>query len=154
MKSWSRLARSLPILCLLLVGCSGSNGDDNRPSRVPVTGSITYKGQPVEGAQVVFSPKSPDGTAAAGTTDESGRFELTTFTDNDGAIPGSYNVTVSKHEARPPAPEFDDASYDPDAKPLPPAKSLLPVKYKDPGKSALTADVAEGQAEFQFDLQD
>ena len=154
MKFCPRLARTLPVFFLLVSGCFSSSADDDRPARVPVVGTITYKGQPVAGAQVVFSPKRPDGMAAAGTTDESGTFELTTFTDSDGAIPGSYTVTVSKHEARPPAPEFDEATYDPNAKPLPPAKSLLPLKYKDPGKSALTADVSEGQATFQFDLQD
>ena len=84
------------LVCLaalaLLVGCGTSTG----PNTVPVTGLVTLDGTPVPGAVVTFSPQTADGQAAAGTTDGSGRFELTTSVSGDGAVPGSYFVGISK----------------------------------------------------------
>jgi len=56
-----------------LVGCS--SGSDI--GATPVTGTVTLDGQPVEAANVAFSPKTADGRAAAGVTDASGRFTCT-----------------------------------------------------------------------------
>ena len=81
-------------LCLvggLLSGCSSSSS-----GTLAVTGKVTKGGQPVSGAAVTFVPTATDGKAASGTTDESGAYKLTTLVNGDGAIPGSYKVTVTK----------------------------------------------------------
>jgi hypothetical protein len=44
---------------------------------------------------VVFHPEK-GGTQASGLTDSEGAFNLTTFNTGDGALPGSYRVTVQK----------------------------------------------------------
>jgi hypothetical protein len=129
-------------------------------------------GKAIEGAQVVFQPKT-GGQAASGTTDAQGKFQLTTFNPQDGAVVGSYAVTISKVEgASGPAVNLEglseaeatkkaaEAYYssaaaknigNPKAKDA--SKDLIPAKYKDPGTSGLTADVKAGGGEFKFDLQ-
>ena len=60
----------------------------NRPSTVPVSGSITYNGVPVAGAVVTFSPTVAGGFAASAVTDGRGNFILTTFAPKDGCCSG------------------------------------------------------------------
>jgi hypothetical protein len=81
-------------LCLigsLLSGCSSSSS-----GTIGVTGKVTKGGQPVAGAAVTFVPSATEGKAASGTTDASGAYKLTTFVNGDGALPGSYKVTITK----------------------------------------------------------
>ncbi|MDB5313076.1 MAG: carboxypeptidase regulatory-like protein [Gemmataceae bacterium] len=74
-------------LAPLLAGCGKENP-------VKVSGTVTLKGQPVEGASVQFVPVAGGGRPAAGTTQTDGGFSLTTFQDKDGALPGEYKVVV------------------------------------------------------------
>ena len=155
-------------LAVSLVGCAEQAGD--RPKTVPVTGKITQNGQGVEGATVSFGPTSADAKAASGLTDASGEFELTTFESGDGAVPGSYAVTVRKMSGAaapassgpPPDPrtaskEELEAYYAAGAKQAAegPAESkhLLPEKYAMAGTSGLTAEVTDGgDNNFEFEL--
>jgi hypothetical protein len=66
---------------------------------VKVEGTVTLDGQPVQGATVIFFSES-GGPQANGLTDDDGKFKLTTFNTGDGAIPGSYKVTVSKQQVK------------------------------------------------------
>lgn len=152
------------VVCILGCGDSGST-----VPTVPVTGTVTLGGAPVAEAVVSFSPKTDGARAAFGQTDASGRFTLTTVQTGDGAMVGSYAVTVSKTTA--PASTGGTASnYDPDSLESVEAayaegfpgnkqvedsepKDLLPVKYKDPTTSQLDAEVkAEGENNFEFNL--
>ena len=75
-----------------LVGCGGASG---RPELHKVTGTVTFKAIPVEGANVTFScATSP--RSATGATDANGKFSLTTFDTNDGAVVGEHSVTITK----------------------------------------------------------
>ncbi|MBA63776.1 MAG: hypothetical protein CMJ76_15585 [Planctomycetaceae bacterium] len=84
---------------ITIAGCGASN-----PLTTPITGTVTYDGEPLEGATVTLTPEagSSGSRSASGTTDASGNFTLTTvFTDGQnspGAVGGSYTVRVSKHE--------------------------------------------------------
>lgn len=80
-------------LSLLTTGCGGPN-----PSAgcIPVSLTVTYKGQPVESAQVTFRATGDGARTCQGTTDQSGRAVIGTFSTDDGALPGSYTVSVSK----------------------------------------------------------
>jgi hypothetical protein len=82
---------------LFFVGCGG---DAASVDTVPVTGLVMLDGKPVAGAAVSFSPTAKGLRAAVGTTDESGRYTLTTMKPGDGAMPGSYRVTISKTSAK------------------------------------------------------
>ena len=136
--------------CAMVVGCGGPAGDPNRPATVVVTGTVTHNGQPVEGATVAFLPKVPSDPGASGRTDASGKFTLTAFEPGDGAVPGSYLVTVVKTEIEGGAVEQEDST----AAPVMP-KSLIPERYNNPQGSGLTAEVKDGEAnEFTFELKD
>ncbi|WP_197444158.1 transthyretin-like family protein [Maioricimonas rarisocia] len=87
-----------PILLLLVLSACSSEDEwtKNLPETVPATGVILLDGEPVEGASVVFAPVPPDNYPANALTDSSGRFELKAFPSKDGAVPGSYQVGVSR----------------------------------------------------------
>ena len=77
----------------LVAGC---NSNSNPPT-VPVSGTVKLDGKLVSGASVMFHPTAGGQTASA-TTDASGKYVLGTFAGGDGAIKGSYEVTVTKIE--------------------------------------------------------
>jgi hypothetical protein len=79
------------VLAALSCGCQG------RPTKVE--GIVTLDGKPVEGATVTFLPKDGSGRSASGLTGSDGVFHLTTFNTGDGALPGTYKVTVTIHES-------------------------------------------------------
>lgn len=145
------------VCALVLTGCSGSPHDPNRPKTVPVSGTVTHNGKPVEGAAVTFMAQSAQGRGAIGRTDEAGRFTLTTFGANDGAIPGEYRVKIAKTVAEGTLSQEEAQKLQEKGKPVPPPveRDLLPVKYKKSETSTLTATVKEaGDNDFPFDLKD
>ena len=147
----NRLAfASIVLVCLaVVIGCSsGPAVDPNRPATVEAGGTVTYNGQPLEGATVAFLPKNPKDPGASGRTDASGKFTLTAFAPGDGAVPGSYLVTISKVEGS------TEVQEDSEAEPVA-LKSLIPEKYNNPQGSGFTAEVAEGgDNQFTFELAD
>lgn len=147
-----------PGLIVAFAGCSGSL-DPNRPKTLPASVTVTYKGQPVSGANVTFQPPSPEQRGAVAVTDNQGRAEMWTFEPGDGVIPGSYKVVVSKITvASLPDPETTSPDeyrrLEKELESQPP-KHELPQKYSTPATSDLTAEVAEGgDNTYTFDLKD
>lgn len=139
MKSATILSPALTVL-LLAAGCSEK---DTGPKRVQATGTVNYKGQPVEGASVILSPDGA-GQAATATTDGSGHFKLGTKEASDGAVPGKYKVMVSKTETTTEEIPETDPRYG-TVTPKTTVKEYLPAKYKDPAKSGLTAEIKDGE---------
>ena len=143
------------LVSLLGLGCSQPGPD--RPATYPVTGTVTYNGQPVDGATVAF--QSVEGShGSTGVTDTGGKYTLTTFKSGDGALPGEYSVKVFKHKLEsggavaggddgPPG-VFDAGQ------PVSEPQNLLPAKYADATKSGLTATVGESGNKFDFSLED
>jgi hypothetical protein len=84
-------------LLLAGAGCGG------KTKPVPVEGVVLLDGKPLKGALVTFVPEDGRGRVAAGLSDDDGKFELTTSTSGDGALPGNYKVTVTV--APPPDPD-------------------------------------------------
>lgn len=80
----------------LCIGCSHAPGLEGL---VPVEGIVTFNGERVADAFVLFKPVG-QGQAASGTTDANGQFALMTFNPDDGARPGEYVVMVTKTETR------------------------------------------------------
>src|SRR5579862_8869937 len=83
------------VVLATLAGCFGSK-EPFVPDLVPVTGKLTYHGNPVAGAYVAFHPLglSDVAEAAFGETSASGQFTLKMQDYGDGAMPGEYIVTV------------------------------------------------------------
>jgi hypothetical protein len=94
-------AVALSFLCLvaLVAGC----GQRTLPvaKTYPAAGRVTLKGEPAAFVFVTLKPTGKKGAEATGKTNENGEFELRTFSntgDNDGAVPGDYNVVLTGYE--------------------------------------------------------
>ena len=124
------------VLSLALVGCAQSN-------TIKVTGTVTLDGKPVDQAEVTFQPA--EGRIATGVTDSQGRFELSTNSPGDGAVPGDHKVTISQYYSAGNPPPMMPGSQIP---------SRFPQKYGDPSQSPFTAKVLRGgKNDFQFDMK-
>jgi len=129
----SNLAKCLACaaVCLLILGCESQ--DKNRPKTVPVSGTITYQGKPVDGAHISLTPVAPDGRSAYADTDANGQFKLATLEPGDGAMPGDYKVAIHKRVE---------------------GKDLLPAQYGNADTSGLTLTVPPGgKSDANFALQ-
>ena len=67
------------------------------PPTQGVTGLVSVDGQACYRCNCPFLPANGQ-YPANGTTDASGRYELTSFTRGDGAMEGSFRVTIVKYE--------------------------------------------------------
>lgn len=77
------------IALLAEIGCSGSEAPT-----VPVKGTVTLRdGTAVQTGTVEFNATEGDWTAR-GTIQPDGTFYLSTFTDGDGAVPGTHDAVV------------------------------------------------------------
>jgi hypothetical protein len=67
---------------------------------IPVSGSVTLDGAPLDGAMITFAVADRRGREAIGKTDTVGRFELRTpipgLPAAKGVLPGAYMVTAEK----------------------------------------------------------
>ena len=90
--AWMKLARAgwVPLLGMLVLGCSGSSG----PPRYPVEGSVTYDGKPVPAGQIVFEPDSTAGNQgpASYATIDHGRFATPR---GKGTVGGPHRVRIT-----------------------------------------------------------
>jgi hypothetical protein len=84
------IAQLLAILgsAVLVAGC-----DDGKPKRVPVSGTVLIDGKPLTMGTVRMFPAS-GGRPASGQIGPDGRFAMTTFQLNDGAVVGSNRVEI------------------------------------------------------------
>lgn len=135
------------------VCCTGcSQKATNRKETIPVTVKVTMAGSPVEGASVAFVPTDKGKPSAAGTTDASGTAKLQTYAPGDGAVAGSYKVTITKVDQPPASKELDERGPPrPDLAPKP--KFLVPQKYSDATTTDQSAEVSKNKKDFTFDLK-
>ncbi|MFM1802470.1 MAG: hypothetical protein RJA81_1822 [Planctomycetota bacterium] len=88
------------------VSLTGCGDKEFRHTVYPASGKVTQNGKPVSNAMITFHPvdptiiRIPEGKSGVEiakpttTTDENGRFQLSTYLGNDGAPAGDYKVTV------------------------------------------------------------
>lgn len=88
------------LAALLTLACAVGGCGAKLPVRTyPVSGQVLYGGKPAAGVQVFLLPTSaptvPDiPSNPRGLTGADGRFTLGTFTAEDGAAPGGYQVIL------------------------------------------------------------
>lgn len=114
------------MLVCLAAGCSGEVGEP-----WPVRGKVSYRGTPLRGGTVVFTPdpsRGGSGPLARAEIQGDGSYALQTD-DRPGTAAGWYRVTVVAVEAS------GTASR----------RGLLPGKYSDPELSGLSYQVKAGQ---------
>ena len=130
----SRLPLPLLVVCVAVQvsGCSRSSGPAKKVC-YPVKGEVTVGGKPADGATVILQPK--DGNAdewSAGfpraKVGADGKFQASTYGENDGAPAGEYVILISWEV---PNPTNEEAS----------GPDRLGGRYIDPAKSKLTATV-------------
>ena len=126
-----------PVFLAAMAGCGHGRG------RVPVTGTVTFDGQPLESGVVRFG--GDQGAAGVGPI-VNGRFSLSETGSQGGVLPGKYDVLISswieeRGSVRP------DGSFSSGI-------TRIPLLYMDPSKSGLTAEVKAGQKnDFLFELK-
>jgi hypothetical protein len=137
-------------LCFALSFCGC--GHTNRGT-VPVTVEIQYDGKSVSEASITLL--NSEGKYAVGITDISGVARIFTYTPNDGAVPGQYQVVVDKHETifpdSPASPAEDTGFSSGEIKHV----YHIPKKYADVSTSGLSLEVVKGNKNhFLFQLND
>jgi hypothetical protein len=115
------------------------------PEMARVSGTVTYKGQPVTKGTVSFVATVATRRNATGSLDQGGHYVLQTENPGDGAELGDYEVAIFSHEE-------EVLDYQPKV----PVKveRLIPEKYENPKNSGLKKTVARGTNTFNFELTD
>lgn len=138
MKLLSCFVKVVPFVALLIVG--GCSRPGYMKDVAPVTGHVTLDGKPVTEGYVTFTPQVTDGAdplnsgkAASGTIGSDGKFVLTTYGNEDGAVVGRHSVTFFR-----PDPEDDE--------------QLVMRNRFIPGGKSVEVEVLPEPNEIQIDL--
>ena len=131
-----------------LAGCGAAEG---LSGSVPVTGTVTIDGAPLEEGTVGFAPQDPAvGQPATGQIKD-GKFSMQTTVSSPGVIAGDYKVRIisvdlgTAQELPPGVPPNPNA-------PPPEVLSLSPKKYGDIATSGLEVSVKPGMESLNFEL--
>jgi hypothetical protein len=129
-----------------LAGCGAP--DDNLP-REPISGSVTFAGEPLEKGSIQFIPISEGATVAAGAIVIDGTFNVPR---TDGPVPGSYKVMIfAEGESTTRSADGDQQRKAQDKK-AKRGEGVIPLKYNM--KSELTAEVKKGMSNaYIFNLE-
>ncbi|MCA9007422.1 MAG: hypothetical protein KDA70_19275 [Planctomycetaceae bacterium] len=79
------------LVCVFLLTLTGCG--DGHPPRSLVTGTVSYNGKPLNIGSLVFIPVG-GGPPAQGKVARDGSYEMGTFEEDDGVIPGNYKVMI------------------------------------------------------------
>ena len=128
---------------LLLLFGSGC-GDNGGPRNEAVSGTVTWKGQPLDQGTMEFVPADGQGVPV-GAVIQNGRYQLLR---TPGLPPGTYQVRISSRKgSRPPRSNIPDADMGD-----PTVKEQLPPKYNL--ETQLQAEVKKGgENTFDFHLE-
>lgn len=99
-----------------------------------MSGTVFIDGQPLTSGNIKFVPAG--GRASWGTLDQSGRFTLSCYERNDGALPGEHRVQVSALEV------LNNNK----------SKWFAPRKYADFRTSGLSVDVTGPTDDLTIEL--
>jgi len=133
-----------------LFALAGCGSKDEAAGFVPVSGNITVNGNPTGNVLLTFVPQGDTkGNGGSGTTDSTGRYEVTTPQGQKGLLPGKYKVVASRRL------NPDGSPPDPNTPPIESnARETLPAKYSDENKTELTLNIAAGdKRSFDFAVQ-
>lgn len=144
----TRTLLTVAAVCALAIGCS-SSGRSGGGSKV--TGKVTFNGNPVANARVIFTDGNATGmpSGPSAFTDESGAYALV------GVKPGAYKVVVYKLIPKKGMTIPADEEGGMDLVQLE-ASGVgthgLPLKYSRVANTTLTAQVESGSNEADFKL--
>jgi hypothetical protein len=153
---------ALPVL-LFMASCGT---DDGLGKRYPVSGTVTYNGQPLEKGEISFVSEDMKNNIGASGKITNGSYTLSTGGNNDGAQVGKYKVTITAKEDylekaradfQKESKKQSESTYIPPqyiAKAEAAAKSLVPAGYGDPRTTTLKAEVKAESNKLDFKLSD
>ena len=147
-QGWVSLALVAGVLSFV-AGC----GSGVRPidGSVPVSGTVTFNGQPLEQGMVRFAPESGGKAQPATGQIKNGKFTMLTTASSPGVVVGKYKVSIISNKPFAPPALKPGTPPDPKAKFEP--ESLIPKKYNDIKTSGLEADVKAAVTSLTFALQ-
>ena len=134
-------------IAVLLGGCNKAPG---LKGLYPVKGKLTWDGNPVAGASIMFSPTftGENARAAGAVTNANGEFTIQTLMPDDGVYPGEYLISVSKRELDKVYTEEELAAAAAKNISLPTsAHHVLPTKYANGETSGFKVTVVAGKNE-------
>lgn len=133
MRSYRTCVAVTLLLAMTFSACGKSNAPDEALGQV--TGIVTLDDQPLEGANITFTPIL-NGAMSYGTTDAQGKYELIYSPGIKGAVLGEHQVRISKVGG--PETKFD-------------TMEMLPADYNS--KTTIKAVVQSGKNSFNYDLK-
>ena len=136
LRPWTRNCNSLLAIVTLVIRC----GCGNPSGRMPVSGTITFKGKPLEHGQISFRPTGGS-HLSSGSAIEDGKF----------AIPGKKGLPVGKYIV-----QISSGDYELGAKqniglrvPLP-LPERIPVDWS--GDSKHEIEIVDGENNLHFEI--
>jgi len=115
----------------VLIGCSKG------PETLDISGTVTYKGQPLKHYQVTFFPEH--GRPSMGLTDDSGHYKLVFTAGQGGALRGKNKVTVDY------VPPDDAAARKAEMGQIPDEAKAIRAKYGDMKTTPLQFEVTKAE---------
>ena len=125
------LVISLLAATLAMTGCGGGKG------KIPVSGEVTYDGQPIVEGLIHFQPSGNDAPVVIEAIKD-GQYNTDT---TGGVMPGEYTVEICAYNPGEPVSNLPGA---------PPRRQLLPAKYNV--QSELKLEIKPGQKELTKDF--
>ena len=141
---------SILLLAASFVAVAGC--DDGTLRTYPVSGTVTFQGEPLAGATVGFSPKvEGEGHGGFARTNAQGFYQIQTTQGrvNAGTTPGEYFVTITKVDMVGTGRFMTDS--DGTRREIETPVSAIPEIYSS-AEAGLSATVVRGNNVFNFDL--
>ena len=127
----------LPLI--FVIGCGGTKTH-------PLNGTVVFTGgtelaKELVGYSITLEPEAPNAegkkNSGSGLIAADGTFKISTFEQNDGAVPGKHKVAIT-----PPVQNGDG----------PAPKPLIPSRYGDLGTSGLIINVEAGKPDVKLEV--
>jgi hypothetical protein len=124
---------------VFIIGCGSSK-------TYPINGTVVFTGETIAakelaGHNITIEPEAPNAEgkkhSGSGLIDADGKFKISTFELNDGAVSGKHKVAIT-----PPVQSGDG----------PAAKPLIPSRYGDLGTSGLIITVEAGKPDVKIEV--
>jgi len=144
--NWNDVRKSISALaaCLLVLSLGGCGNQEQGPTLVPVSGTISVDGTPIPKAGISFRPDKSKGNSApyqpGGAANDQGKYELIAAA-KQGAPPGWYKVVVFPYSPPPggPAPTISIPEFN--------------KKYSNPDTTDLSIEVKADAPPGAYDLE-
>ena len=132
---------SIFLLCGVVLGCGGA--DYNGEKRFPLTGKVTFDGQPIEWGSIAFIPQSGNNQRVSGSVIQNGVYDVP---EAKGANAGKHRVEI--HWLKPTGKKIQP----PDSEDIVDERvEALPPKFH--AQSELSAEISGDNTRFDFDLK-